>query len=236
MRLRYLLVLALSTLAFAGRITTIPLTTNITDLDANGVAYDVQSDGLGAYIDNVNAVTTFLTSNGYNHIQYGDWQFDAYSSTVRTVKLSLDTDDAVQPGDPHYTAPANPPFWGSKLVIAHMEDKCTLINKNMLTMTAGTAFTCPFIIRFPATSRTDYRLYIAPSFTGYAETTDVQVSCNSADSSGCNDWFVDPIPVVNPDGTTSPGRAVGRLELDTNRSITNDGDFYMTFHIHLTRP
>lgn len=235
MRLRCLLVLLLSPFAVAGHVTTIPLTTNITDLDANAVAYDVQSDALGAYQNNVNAVTTFLTSNGYNHIQYGDWQFDAYSSTVRSVRLSLDTADAVQPGDPHYTAPANPPFWGSQLVIAHMEDKCTLINKNMLTMMAGTAMTCPFIIRFPATSRTDYRIYIAPSFTGYAETTDVQVSCNSANSGGCNDWFVDPIPVVNPDGTTNPGKAIGRLVL-SGKTLTNDGDFYMTFHIHLTRP
>jgi hypothetical protein len=233
---RCLLVLALSTFAFAkGGITTIPLTTNITDLNAQGVAYDVQSDGLGPYLSNVNAVTTFLTSNGYNHIQFGDWQFDTYSSTVRMVNLSLDTVDAVQPGDPHYTAPANPPFWGTKLVIAHIEDKCTFVNKDMLTMTAGNAFTCPLIIRFPATSRTDYRIYIAPSFTGYAETTDVQVSCNSADSGGCNDWFIDPIPVVNPDGTTSPGRAVGRLELDA-KTVTNDGDFYITFHFHLTRP
>lgn len=235
MRLRYLLVLLLSSFAFAGHITTLALTTNITDLDANGIAYDVRSDGLGSYLNNVNAVTTFLTSNGYNHIQYGDWQFDAYSSTVRTVKLSLDADDAVQPGDPHYTAPANPPFWGTKLVIAHIEDKCTLTNKNMLTMMAGSAFTCPLIIRFPGTTRTDYRIYIAPSFTGYAETSDVQVSCNSADAGGCNDWFIDPIPVVNPDGTTSPGKAVGRLELDGKTAI-NDGDFYMTFHLHLTRP
>jgi hypothetical protein len=235
MHVRCLLVLALSALASAGNITTIPLTTKVTDFDATGVAYDVQSDGLGSYLDNVSVVTTFLTSNGYNHIQYGDWQFDTYSSTVRKVNLSLDTNDAVQPGDPHYTAPANPPFWGSKLVIAHIEDKCTLVNNDMLTMTAGSAFTCPFIIRFPATSRTDYRIYIARSFTGYAETSDVQVSCNSANSGGCNDWFVDPIAVVNPDGTTSPGKAVGRLELDA-KTVTNEGDFYMTFHIHLTRP
>jgi hypothetical protein len=236
LHLRHSLVLALCGLAFAGHITTIPLTTNITDFDASGGAYDIQSDGSGAYLNNVDAVTTFLTSNGYNHMQYGDWQFDATGSTVRTVKISLDTDDAVQPGDPHYTAPANPPFWGSKLIFAHIEDKCTLVGKNMLTMTAGTAFTCPLIIRFPASSRSDYRIYIAPSFTGYTETTDVQVSCNAQDSGGCNDWFIDPIPVVNPDGTTSPGKSVGRLELDTSRTITNDGDFYMTFHIHLTRP
>jgi hypothetical protein len=236
MRLRYLLVLVLSSLAFAGHISTIPLTTNIVDHDVNNVPYDVQSDGLGPYLNNVDVITTFLTSNGYNHMQYGDWQFDGYSSTVRTVNISLDNDDAVQSGDPHYTVPANPPFWGSNLVIAHMEDKCTLINKNMLTMLPGAAMTCPFIIRFPATSRSDYRIYIAPSFTGYTETTDVQVSCNSADSEGCNDWFIDPIPVVNPDGTTSPGKAIGRLELDTNKSSTNEGDFYMTFHIHLSRP
>jgi len=29
----------------------------------------------------------------------------------------------------------------------------------------------------------------------------------------CNDWFIDPIPVVNADGSTSPGQTVARLNL-----------------------
>jgi len=70
----------------------------------------------------------------------------------------------------------------------------------------------------------------------YSETDYVQVSCNSADSGGCNDWFIDPIPVVNPDGSTSPGKARARLNLDARNQATDDGDFYLKFHIHVTRP
>jgi hypothetical protein len=236
MRIRSCLMILVTTLVFAnGGITTIPITSTFADLDATGLPYDVQSDGHGSYSNGAAGVTTFLTSNGYNHIAYGDWQFDTYSSTTRKVNLSFDTNDAAQPGDPAYTAPANPPFWGTQSVLAHIEDKCTFINNDMLTMKAGSRFTCPLIIRFPATSRTDYRLYIARSFTGYAETSDVQVSCNSADSGGCNDWFIDPIPVVNPDGSTNPGKAIGRLVL-SGKTLTNDGDFYVAFHFHLTRP
>ena len=71
------------------------------------------------------------------------------------------------------------------------------------------------------------------------ETQDVQVSCNSTDSAGCNDWFIDPVPVVNADGSTSPGKARARLNLvDTHGSnnFTNEGDFYVTFHFHVSRP
>jgi hypothetical protein len=63
----------------------------------------------------------------------------------------------------------------------------------------------------------------------------VQIQCNSLGSNGyCNDWFVNPIPVVNADGTISPGRAIGRLATIARTDI-NDGDFYMTFHVHFTR-
>jgi hypothetical protein len=29
-----------------------------------------------------------------------------------------------------------------------------------------------------------------------------------ADAGGCKDWFIDPIPVVNADGSTSPARTL----------------------------
>jgi hypothetical protein len=99
----------------------------------------------------------------------------------------------------------------------------------MLTMTAGSSFTCPLINRFNV-SGTDYGLSPAYSATHYAETTDVQVVCNTADSGGCNDWFIDPIGL---------GEAVGRLTTAAqkgNQPPINDGDFYMRFHIHITRP
>jgi hypothetical protein len=80
---------------------------------------------------------------------------------------------------------------------------------------------------------------MAPTFLNEPETQQVQISCNAANSGGCSDWFIDPIPVVNSDGSTSPGRTRARLDLVNTHgsgSLTNEGDFYMTFHFHVTRP
>jgi hypothetical protein len=203
----------------------VPVTTIIGDTDANGLASTVASDGLGPYPHGVNGVTSFLTSNGYNGIEFGDWQFGVYDSPSRLVNETLSIEDAVQPGDPNYTAPASPPFgFGTQASKAHIEVKCTLLNRSMLTMTAGQTFICPLPNRFNVSGQ-DYSLSPAQSFTHFAETTDVQVRCNTANSGGCNDWFIDPIGV---------GQAVGRL-VPTGSGI-NDGDFYMRFHIHITRP
>ncbi len=119
-----------------------------------------------------------------------------------------------------------------------METKCSLDHHDMLTMKAGDKFTCDMSIRFPPWTRsTFYRLEMDPTLLNEPETQQVQVSCNAGNSSGCSDWFIDPIPVVNLDGSTSPGRTRARLDLvDTKGTLTNEGDFYMTFHFHVTRP
>ena len=214
-----------------GSCTNASLTASIGDVDSQGLAADIASDGLGAYHDNVDGVTSILTCNGYNGIKLGDWQFNSYNSTTRNVSYSFDADDAVQPGDPHYQAPANPPFWGPQLHLTHMEVKCTAIHNDMLTMAAGDSFTCPLLTSFLWDANTYYGLHPALSFTGFPETTDVQIYCNTADSGGCNDWFLDPIGL---------GEAVGRLVKHVtihNKDVTtDDGDFYMRFHVHLTRP
>ncbi len=82
-----------------------------------------------------------------------------------------------------------------------------------------------------------YRLEMDPTLLNEPETQQAQVSCNAANSGGCSDWFIDPIPVVNSDGSTSPGRTRARLDLvDSKGDLTNEGDFYLTFHFHVTRP
>jgi hypothetical protein len=63
-----------------------------------------------------------------------------------------------------------------------------------------------------------------------------QITCNSVDSAGCRDWYVDPIPVVNADASVSPGATIARLVYADARGTTNLGDFYMRYHLHLTRP
>jgi hypothetical protein len=222
----------------------IPVTSTLADLDASNTPYSVQSDGLGAYHNGVNSVTSILVANGYNRIVDGDWRLDMVSSTSRTVGITFDLTSAVQPGDPGYTAPANPPFWGTRLEAVRMENKCTMINHDMLTMKIGDKFTCPMGIRFQTdASSSYYHLVMAHSWTSLnePETQDVQFACNSADSGGCNDWFIDPVPVVNADGSTSPGKARARLTVNgsccsISPDDANEGDFYLTFHFHVTRP
>lgn len=238
-----ILVLCLGALAQGKsvKVSDIPVSSSLADYDASNMPYAIQSDAVGAYRNGVNSVGSILVANGYNAIVDGDWRLDMSNSPLRTVGITFSSANAAQPGDPGYTAPANPPYWGTQWLAVRMENKCTLGNRNMLTMNTGDKFTCPMIIRLPpTTSSTYYRLDMAGSWTSVnePETQDVQVSCNSVDSGGCKDWFIDPVPVVNADGSTSPGKARARLNLlnTHGNNTTNRGDFYMTFHFHVTRP
>lgn len=240
MKLRSLSMLVAGTLAFGSQPSSdLPITTYLSDYNATGAAYYIQSDGGGAYKNGVSGITSILVANGYNHITWGDWRLDLRSST-RNVVLTFSSANAIQSGNPSYTAPANPPFWGTQLVAMHMENKCSESSHDMYTMKPRQTFTCNTLFRLPnTTSSTFYRLDMG-TFSPAPETQQVQVTCNSVASDGnCNDWFIDPIPVVNADGSTSPGQTVARLNLVNTKgtgTYTNEGDFYLTFHIHVTRP
>lgn len=234
----FALIFLLGVIAFASRPTSgnVPVTTYLSDFNAAGAPYSAFSDGGGAYKDGVSGVGTYLVQNGYNHIEWGDWRLDLFNSTSRQAAVTFSTANAVQPGDPGYTAPANPPYWGTKYWYMHMENKCSLNSLDMLKMQPGGKFNCVTLFRFPTLSGSKpnssfYRLDMG-NFVNEPEAQEVQVSCNSSDTGGCNDWFIDPIPVVNADGSTSPGKTRARL----NYGSIDEGDFYLTFHIHVTRP
>src|SRR5262245_17610878 len=72
-----------------GQLSNLPITTTLTNTDSSGASADIQSDGPGSYFDGVEAVTSFLTTNGYNGIVWGDWQFGTLNSTTRKVGLSF---------------------------------------------------------------------------------------------------------------------------------------------------
>jgi hypothetical protein len=239
--MRSLATLLVATMGVAKQTATdIPVTSYLADYSASNMPYYVQSDGLGAYSNGVNNTFSILVANAYNHLTDGDWRLDLSSSTVRTIRVTFAQANAVQPGDPGYTAPANPPYWGTGFEAVRMENKCTFDNHDMLTMKVGDKFTCPLLIHFPPlTSAGFYRLEMGWTELNEPETQEVQIACNSTNSGGCNDWFIDPIPVVNPDGSTSPGETRARLDLVNMRgtgTLTNEGDFYLTFHFHVTRP
>jgi len=212
----------------SGKDCILPVTTIIGDTDTHGLTPDIASDLKGPYRDGVDGVfSQLISSYGLN---YGEWHFDVYSSTTRTVNHTFDSNDAVQPGDPHYTAPANPPFWGTQSLLSHLEVKCQFLGNDMVTMSAGSSFTCPMINRFNAAG-VDYRFDPDYSFSLYPEVTDVQITCDGVGADGfCSDWFIDPIGLSQAVGRVVP------VAQNQGHQPVNDGDFYMRFHIHITRP
>jgi hypothetical protein len=244
-----LVLVSLTAIAFADKpnqLSNLSITTILESNDLSGAVADIQSDNLGPYHDGVDGVTSFLTTNGYNGIVWGDWQFGTLNSTTRKVSIGFTNPIPVVNGG---TATPNPPFT-AKTVIAHIEDKCTMISYSMIKMTAGQSFPCPAIVHFYDSNTYEYRTYFAPNWTQppTPETTFVQVTCNTVatDGSGCNDWYIDPIPTHDAGGNPISGKAIGRLVFNgcsscpkgTGHTTTtgNLGDYYFQFHFHLTRP
>src|SRR5215471_9752254 len=90
MRLRSLLLVLVATGIWARtQLSNLSVTTNFASADASGTITDIQSDGLGPYSDGVSGVTSILTTNGYNHQVWGDWQFGTLNSTTRRVSISF---------------------------------------------------------------------------------------------------------------------------------------------------
>jgi hypothetical protein len=234
MKLRNFLLLLLTATSFAKgpqRTSNLAITATFANADASAAIADIQSDGLGSYFDGFGGVTSFLTTNGYNGIVWGDWQFDALSSTTRLVSISFANPIQVANGG---TAIPNPPFT-IKNVSAHIEDKCTQIFNDMVSMSANQTFQCPLITHFFDSNGAEYRIYMGPNWE--PETAFAQVTCNAVASDGCNDWYIDPILAgYDANGNPIPGAAIGRLVYFTKRSTPNEGDYYFRFHFHLTRP
>jgi hypothetical protein len=211
----------------------ISVTTHFSDLDSNNLPSTIASDGQGAYVDGVAGVTSFLTANTCNCLPTGDWRFDSTNSTNRSVSEAFFSQDEVQPGDPHYQAPANPPYFGSQLQKAHLNVQCTCTGKDMGSMTAGAQITCPMINAWNDAAGNSWGFSPAKSFSHDTETTDVLITCNGVGTdSRCNDWSIDPDPAEGAEAVARLGETVSTH----HPTKIDDGDFYMRFHIHITRP
>jgi hypothetical protein len=207
----------------------LPVTAEIFDIDLNNLSTTIGSDGFGAYTDGVNSVSSYLQTNVCGGLTWGDWVFDTRNSAARSVSETYLATDEVQPGDLHYQAPAMPPYLGSRLQKAFLHLRCTCtVGQSIYTMAGGTHIVCPLNNNWWDSSGNEWSLN-----PGYApETTDVQVTCNGVGTDGfCNDWTIDPDPLEGAE-------AVGRLGKTPphNKPTINEGDFYMRFHIHITRP
>jgi hypothetical protein len=221
-----------------GRVSNLPITTDLQTNDLDGYVSDIQND-VGSYYDGVDSVTSFLTTNGYNGIVWGDWQFGTLDSTTRKVTFSFTSPISISDGG---TAVPNPPF-SVGMVVAHIEDKCTMLSYSMIQMSAGDTMPCPLVIHFYTADGGEWRILMEPNLdSSLPGTSFVQVSCKGEDSAGCNDWYIDPFSASQGG---DPLGAVGRLnhyycsaqKHCGGKTITeNRGDYHFRFHFHLTRP
>ena len=179
--------------------------------------YAVQSDGSGPYLNGTDNVSSGVNVN---------WVLDLTTSATRTASVSLTS--GVSGNTP-------PPGIQTSGQLKLQVDCFRVTGADMLTMGVGT-ITCPALIRLPLINKLTYYVLEMAELSSETETTRVQVQCNTVVSGECTDWYVDPIGTIyNSDGSITPGQATARLNYVTSKGTTNAGDFYLTFHYHITR-
>lgn len=172
--------------------------------------YDVQSDGQGSYQNGVDGVSSEVNVN---------WVLDLTTSALRSASVSLNS------GVNGNTPPQGIQTSGQ----LKLQVDCFRVPSpgvDMVKMQQGQVSFCPALIRLPLISKLSYYVLDMAELGSETETTQVQVTCNAVTSGQCSDWFVDPI------GT----QATARLNLVTSKGTANKGDFYLTFHYHITQP
>jgi hypothetical protein len=224
----------------------ISVSSAISDFNASGVAYYVQSDGqnAGTYDNGSAGVQSVLQSTA----DY-DWELSTYDSnwagsSGRNAFITL---GPANQQSAKATLPSIWSSWGTHVEPVRFIDKCSYLGVNMLAIKPGSPQACPIMLRFgpnftSGRNTVYYRLEMAPFLcakcVNYTETQDVQISCNAQDASGhCNDWSIDSIPPTSQSGGVPTNQVIARLSLVTEAGeVANNGDFYLTFHIHVTNP
>jgi hypothetical protein len=236
-----------SALVPAGRPTPtpdLPVTSTISDFtdvtDASGtqrIWMQIRSDG-APYTNGVNIQSIIQGASG-------DWILDSKNANTSTPrKIFLDFSKPLPNTGPNGGAPIAP--FTSAIVPARFISKCHLYNNDMFAMSPGTTVNCPLAIFF-ADSGNEYFLHMNP-ITGadvFSETDYVNVRCNGAANSQCNNW------TMTADGTKggcvtadcSFKQSIARLTLRVpvkgksgSWTTVNQGDFNVSFSIVVTNP
>lgn len=240
-----LVVALLSIAALAAKTSDIPVTSTISDYDPIGAAYTVQSDSAGVYTNGqVGVVNILQASAGWAYL------LNTYNSNL-TASAGRNGFITLGPGNQQSATATLPSIWsawGTHLepirIITHG------VECNLLTIRPGNPLACPIVLRFgdsfsSGRSTYYYRLDMLGTCSsqqcGFTEpeTQEPLISCNAQDASGnCNDWSIDSTPPTSQSGGVPTNQLIARLSLVSGGggAGTAQGDFYLTFHIRVTRP
>ncbi len=238
--------LALISTTLAQRIKDVPVTVVIKDyvdvLDLAGgsqrIPMQVQSDGAGSYKNSKSLISVIQGS--------GDWELDTGVTISKpTRKAFIDFSQPIAGSAPDGGDPIAP--FVTALVSPRFRAKLSQYGLNMLTIGYGQTVQVPMTIGFyyPAGSSDLYRIHNTPddqSIFPYAETDLVDMTCTEVDANfQCNRWQIRPDGAKG--GCVTADCSVKRNVIKLVKVITrgasvteiNQGDFYMTFSIEITR-
>jgi hypothetical protein len=132
------------------------------------------------------------------------------------------------------------PFATPARVPAFINTRCGGILLSMSSVPSPQTAVCGIFIRFLASNNQWYRL--AMNTENWPTTsTDVNVTCNASDSTGCKSWTITPI--LNPPTTTgtsdpNPKALAQLLWIDSGGNILSGGvlgSYYVSYTFNVTR-
>lgn len=213
--------------------TNAPVTSTIADA-VNGYAFQVQSDGIGAYTNSkyVQSVVQGI----------GDWELDTNYSKLSARNVWLDFTKPVAGSGPNAGNPTAP--FSSGLAKVRFISKCSLYNRNMFTIASGVTVNCPLTLGFTYGGN-DYRVQMNPVIGADVnpETDYVDITCNATNANTqCINWTIKPNGLKG--GCATPDCLVKQNVVRLSKFVTvkgkttqvNQGNFYLAFSISLTNP
>jgi hypothetical protein len=205
---------------------TIPVSSTIAD-SQNGYLLRIASDDLGAYV-NTRIVESVLEPQNSGT----DWLMSTYGSVYkggsnRTVVIDLSEPVSFSNPPPPFTVAA---------VQAFLTAKCgSLRGIDLLKVANGATVQCGGAFHFLASNGNWYKLSARPD--NYPDVTDMNVTCQAADSSGCRTWSIRPDSLVTTGGDPNVKGVQRLLQFDpsTDRVLADLGDYYVSFAYTISR-
>ena len=222
-----LIFVAAAASAFAGKSTSVNVTTIVYDRDTSGISLHIRSDdfnGTGQATYSPSSAGSYIFSDGRYFLRL-------YGQSVRTLFIT--------PNDPvNGLQPAAPPpgnYWQNvELAVACRDQNLNLIAFGDVLTSDGN---CEMILDF-GYNGTEYKIAMGPNGTLPAtgpNTGLVTVTCNSVASGKCVYWTIAP----NLSASSSNPPTVANLFVFTGNHKTPlalVGQYYQTFRIDVVNP
>jgi hypothetical protein len=193
----------------------------------NGYPLRIGSDDLGAYV-NTRTVESVLEPQNSGT----DWLMSTYGSVYRggsnrTVVIDLSEPASFSNPPPPFTLAAVQTFLAAKCGSVQAID--------MLKIPAGSTVQCGGAFHFVAPNGNWYKLSARPD--NYPDVTDMNVTCLTADSSGCRTWSIRPDSLLTTGGDPNVKGVQRLLQYDqpTDRVLADLGDYYISFAYTISR-